>query len=380
MDETRGTVGSADERAALIHREIFQLSALVIIAVAAFFLTRGVAASNREMSLRDAAEWFRRGQQAIQAGRVDEAIDSFRRATIRDRDDKQYLLALAQALALKRDDEGARGVLLRLRESEPEDRDINLQLARLAAANQDVTEAVRFYHNALYAPWPVEQAATRRVVRLELVRFLLTHARRGPAVSELLALSSDMPDEAPLRLDVAQLFVSANDDVHALDQFQRALRLTPDDRRAVAGAGLAAFRLGDYTLARSYLRRLTDDADTRTTRELVDLVLSRDPLATRIGSAERRRRLSTNVAYVYERLHSCVENGKGDADSTALQDEAKAFETALARPGIVEQDTVEAGVDLIDRAEHAIAASCGPVTALDQALVLIARRYAADAK
>ena len=43
-----------------------------------------------------------------------------------------------------------------LRESEPEDREINLQLARLAASRQDVTEALRFYHNALYAPWPNE--------------------------------------------------------------------------------------------------------------------------------------------------------------------------------------------------------------------------------
>jgi tetratricopeptide (TPR) repeat protein len=381
LDETREIAASAEERSALIHREIFQLSALIVIAVAAFILTRAVAASNRDMSLRDAAEWFRRGQQAIQAGQIDEAIESLRRATIRNRDDKQYVLALAQALALKHDDAGARSVLLTLRESQPEDRDINLRLAELAAANQDVTEALRFYHNALYAPLSLEQASERRTVRLELVRFLLTHGQKGRAVSELLALSADMPDEARLHLDAAQLFVAANDEVHALEQFQRALRLDPDDRRAAAGAGEAAFRLGDYTLARSYLRRLPDDAsEAQITRELVDLVLSRDPLATRIGSAERRRRLATDVAYVHERLRACIENGTSNEELVALESEARNFQAELTRPATADQDTVEAGVDLIDRAERGIATRCGPSTTVDQALVLIGRRHAAEAR
>ena len=248
------SAGETAQRSALIHRETLQLSALIVLAIAAFLLTRAVAASNRDMSVRDAAEWFRRGRQAMDAGRVDEAIDALRRATVRDRDDKRYVLALAQALALKRDDDGARSVLLTLRESEPEDPDINLQLARLAAARQDVTEALRFYHNALYAPWPAEQADARRRVRLELIRFLLTHGQGGRAVSELLALSTDLPDDSALRLEVAQLFARAGDNGHALEQFQRILRTAPQDGEALAGAGQAAFRLGDYPAAVRYLR------------------------------------------------------------------------------------------------------------------------------
>ena len=205
MVPARQPTNDTVERTALIHREIVQLSVLIFAAIAAFWLTRAVAASNRDMSLRDAAEWYRRGQQAIETGRVDDAIDSLRRATVRDRHDKRYVLALARALALKRDDEAARNALLTLRESSPEDPDINLQLARLAAGRQDVTEALRFYHNALYAPWPSEQADARRQVRFELIRFLLTHDQASRALSELLALSTDLPDDAPLHLEVAQL-------------------------------------------------------------------------------------------------------------------------------------------------------------------------------
>src|SRR5580704_13841342 len=120
MALTDELAGETAARSALIHRETLQLTTLIVLAIAAFLLTRAVAASNHGMNIHDAGEWFRRGQQAIAAGRVDEAIDDLRRATVRDREDKRYVLALAQALALKRDDDGARSVLLTLRESEPE--------------------------------------------------------------------------------------------------------------------------------------------------------------------------------------------------------------------------------------------------------------------
>ena len=185
LEQPRNFVSEVEERSAFIHREIFQLAGLVAIAVAAFLVTRAVAASNRDMSLRDAAEWFRRGQEAMR--RPSRRRDrSLRRATVRDRDDKRYVLALAQALALKHDTrsraqrpDDAAGI-------RPEDREINLQLARLAATRQDVTEALRFYHNALYAPWPIEQADARRAVRLELIRFLsptIKPAGRSPNCS-----------------------------------------------------------------------------------------------------------------------------------------------------------------------------------------------------
>ena len=76
---------TAAERAALIHREILQLGVLIAIGIAGFLLTRAVAASNRAMNISDAAEWYQRGAHALQAGQVDDAIDAFRRARVRNR-------------------------------------------------------------------------------------------------------------------------------------------------------------------------------------------------------------------------------------------------------------------------------------------------------
>ena len=366
-------------RSVLIHREIFQLGVLILIAVGAFLVTRAVAANNRDMSLKDAAELYRRGQYALREGRIEESIESFRRATVKNRVDQRYVLALAHGLELKGDTEGARALLLALRESAPEDPDINLQLARLAAARSDVTEALRFYHNALYAPWTPEQSAARRGIRFELIRFLVTHDQASRADSELLALTSDLPDDTELRLEAGRLFTQAGDYAHALDQFQRVLRLAPENGEALAGAGRAAFQLGDYVLARTYLRRAPDKAnDIAASREIVDLVLSNDPLVNRLGSSERRRRLVANLAYARGRLNSCLEKTPGvqtDADAMALQSEAEALDQQLKLQSALEQDTVESGVDLIDRVERLVVQKCGPATTLDQALVLIGRRH-----
>src|SRR3954465_643945 len=94
VDSTADTARQAADRASLVHREFLQLSALIVLAVTGFFVTRAVAASNREMSLRAAAEWYRRGQEASRAGRVDAAIDDLRRATVRNRTETTYVLAL----------------------------------------------------------------------------------------------------------------------------------------------------------------------------------------------------------------------------------------------------------------------------------------------
>ena len=364
-------------RSAIIHREIIQLGILIAAAVAGFVVTRTVAASNRAMSLGDAAAWYRLGQQALAAGNVETAIEDFRRATVRDRTDRTYVQALARALAQHRDDEAARGVLLTLRESSPDDAEINLEIARLAARRQDVAEASRFYHNALYAPWPAERADARRAVRLELIQFLLAHGQSGRAQSELLAMTADLPDEPAAHVQVARLFAEGGDDGHALEQFQRALQVAPDDVAALAGAGMSAFRLGRYTQARTFLGRVPGDlGEVAQTRDIVEHVVADDPLASRIGSIERRRRLGSILEYGRDRLRLCSEGrpgGQPTDEDAALLREADGFASETNRTPALEQDVIESGVDLVNRIATHVSRTCGPPAARDRALTLIGR-------
>lgn len=378
--ETRADTGNDRanaRRSAVIHREIIQLVVLIAVAVAGFLITRTVAASNRAMSLRDAAAWHQLGRQALAAGDVETAIEDFRRATVRDRTERTYVQALARALAQHRDDDEARAVLLTLRESSPDDAEINLDIARLAARRQDVTEASRFYHNALYAPWPAERADARRAVRLELIQFLLAHGQSGRAQSELLAMAADLPDDPAAHAQVARLFAEGGDDGRALEQFERALRVAPDDVAVLAGAGMSAFRLGRYTEARTFLHRVPGDVgEIADTRDVVERVVGDDPLTSRIGSTERRRRLNSILEYGRDRLRSCSEarpRGQPTDEDAALEREAESFATEMERMAALEQDVIESGVDLVNRIAVHLSRTCGPPTARDRALSLIGR-------
>jgi tetratricopeptide (TPR) repeat protein len=220
------------------------------------------------------------------------------------------------------------------------------------------------------------------MVRLELIEFLLAHDQRSRAVSELVAMTSDLPDDISHHLRVARLFARAGDTANALQQFESVLRLDADNSAALTGGGYAAFALGDYALARRRLQRAPSDApETRSTLELADLVLSRDPLATRIGSGERRRRFAADFAYAAQRLAECLaaaggQLAAGDAD---LQTETMAFADAL-KDTPVEQDTIESGIDLIERVERRVVERCGPATPMDRALLLIAHEHGAEAQ
>jgi tetratricopeptide (TPR) repeat protein len=374
--------GVAD-RSRWLHREILQLALLIAVAVGAFFLTRAIAASNGAMNLQHGVEWYERGQRQLAAGDLDGAADSFRRAAVRNRNEKRYALALARALAGQGRNETARTALLAMRESAPEDRDINLRLARLAVARQETPEAVRYFHDTLYAPWPGEQAAARRSVRLELIRFLLAGQETAAAVSEIVALGTDLPDEAAWHATLGDLFAQAGDDRRALEAFERAVTLDPDAANALAGAGRAAFQIGDYALARRYLRAARDAGHPGDgTLEVVELVLTRDPLAGRIGAAARRQRFTELLSYARERLNSCIESRAAadglPSDELGLRQETDAFDDALTPAALRDEAVIEEGLALVFRSTQIVADRCPPATPLDRALLLMERVHGAD--
>src|SRR5262249_13022220 len=172
-----------------------------------------------------------------------------------------------------------------------------------------------------------------------LIRFLLTHDQSNRAEAELVALSADLPDDPATHVEAGRLFERAGDNTRALDQFERALRAAPDDPEAIAGAGLAAFRTGDYLRAAKYLRSAREnDQAVKDAKELAELVLSNDPLAPRLGS-QRRHRVAQDLSYAIGRLNACLEHGTRDSAADSLAEEAAAFDRRPQPGGIGDADT-----------------------------------------
>src|SRR6478735_3519941 len=114
----------------LIHRETRTLVLLVMIAVAAFVVTRAVAHANQARRLRDAQAWFARGQDSLGGVDAASAVRQLRRAAALDPSSLPFRLELARALAADAPAE-ARRVLLDSRAAAPQNADVNLALGRL---------------------------------------------------------------------------------------------------------------------------------------------------------------------------------------------------------------------------------------------------------
>jgi len=346
-----------------------------------------MAAKERQLDSRVAAIWFGKGEAQVRSGNLEGAIDSFRKATNGDRDKRDYAIALANTLAAAGHSQEARQALLRLRESAPENAEINLYLARLAVKTGDVSEAVRYYHNALYGLWTGTQSdQERRKVRVELIRCLLDLHERSGALSELLVLGSEIPeDDAEAQIEAGQLFLKAGDPQHALRQFTRALNSNRSSTAALSGAGEAALQLGDFIQARRHLEAVlavkSNAEPALQLLRLTNMVLSNDPLAPYLAREERNRRLIVDFEQARTRVQSCLEQQSGKTNGTggdlgALNAEASAMQSKM-QPKNLRRDPelLRSGMELVLRIEEATKGSCGEPTDLDEALLLIGRKH-----
>ena len=134
------------------------------------------------------SRWFSRGVADLKVKNFAAAVVEFRTALLYSRDDYNYQLNLAEALIGLRHTGEASAYLLNLSDREPEDGLVNLELARIAAQQGDTKQAVRHYHDAVYAAWPRDQDAQRRDARFELIQLFLRMTPKTQAQAELIGL------------------------------------------------------------------------------------------------------------------------------------------------------------------------------------------------
>jgi tetratricopeptide (TPR) repeat protein len=319
----------------------------------------------------------------LSARKYDSAVTEFRSALLYSRDNYTYQLNLAEALiGLKRTGEAA-AYLTNLWERQPEDGLVNLELARIAAEKRQTEQALRYYHNAIYAAWPSDQEGKRRDARLELIEFLLNTGAKAQAQSELIALQENLGDNPLQQGQVGDLFLRVQDYEHALAAYRQSVELGRDNRATLAGAGFAAFQLGRYPLAQRYLEEAVagNPSDTRSADQLkmTEMVLEMDPFRRQLSVAQRAKIVISAFATAGERLRAC-RAAQGIALPTESQS-SLAGSWAKMKPQLTEgelrrnPDLVEAAMDLVFDIERETNSSCGTPAGADMALLLIAKLH-----
>jgi tetratricopeptide (TPR) repeat protein len=361
----------------LLQREPLLLAALVVVIAAFFAATTLAAHAYHRKQEQFAQQWFAQGEEALKQGRAHEAVTDFRNALAYSRDNDLYRLRLAQALMAEDRLQEARAHLLSLWEKEPGDGTVNLELARLAVKWNDTQQALRYYHQAIYGIWPTEAADRRLQIRFELSEYLLQHKDVEDVQAELVALAADVPPgDSAAQTRLGNLLLAAHLYGRALATFRTALADQPNLLPALAGAGEAAFQLGDYWTARHYLLPVVaqnpQDQHAAELLEVADLVIKLNPFERGLPSTERARRAVQDFQFALARAEKCAAPS-GDLSSLLQQAEAKKMavrESVLAR----RPDALEPTMDLVFKMEKA-SAGCAPASNEDQALQLLAARW-----
>jgi len=334
-----------------------------------------------------------RGQIALQAGQAALAINFFRSALAFNRDYSDALLNLAESLIAENRLDEAEAYLRTLWERKPEDGTINLELGRLAARRHKLTDALRYYHNAVYGIWSNDPVQNRIAARFELINFLLQQNAVTQAESELIAMESGLPPDSQLHTKVAQLFLNIGDNRSAENEFLQALKLDHNNATAAAGAGRAAFDLGHYRTAILYLdAALAKTPHDQPTQEMLDtarLVLENDPFLRNLSALERDERILKSYRVAANRLDACLT--AKDANTTSPTSNAEAAPRAnSALQNLVTRERQlrsqmhpatlmknpelpAAAMSFVFDVEEQTAQLCGKPSGIDQALLLIGR-------
>lgn len=355
------------------------LAFLTVLAIVLFLAVTAISGMYNAQQAGLADRWSARGMADLKANRFSPAVNDFRTALLYARGDAGYQLHLAQALMGEQKFDEAEAYLTSLWERDPDNGEVNLELARIAAGRKESERAIRYYHNAIYATWPASREEERQRARFELIDLLLRNHAYAQAQSELIALAANLGDDPAQRAHAGDLFLAAEDSDHALAEFRMSLRGDAHNQDALAGAGRAAFELARYAEAARYLREAVaaspNDAASANLLRVTERVLQMDPYRQGINATERDRIVTEDFTAAGARLDAC--NGAASESPLMPWQSLKQSWTNLKpriTPGGLRQDPdqVQAAMSLIFNIEHETAGACGLPSETDTALQLIA--------
>ena len=317
---------------------------------------------DRSETSAEAQRSFAEGQGLAAAGRNAEAVDRFSSAVAIARDNRDYRLALSNALLAVGKTLDAEATANQVLQRDSTDGAANLTMARINVREGDFEDAESYYHRAIYGRWPSDPAKHRTDVRLELIdrlsqRDLTRPDGRQELLAELLAVEGDVTDVATEKR-LARLYLAAGSPSHSAQLFQTIIRERHNDPDAWAGLGDAELAQRNYRRARTdfetALRYNRGDAAVRKRLDLTDEVLGLDPMILGLSAAERYGRSALLLKLASDALTRC-------AGQNPLEHVRQAHGS----------DAMEANMDLALELWKTRGKVCGPVTESEQPLALV---------
>ena len=345
------------------------LAVLIGLAVLGGFLTYYY----RSERAGRAQHFYEKGNELLARGLNDEAIGDYREALAMSRT-SQYRLALALSLVTAGHLNEATIYLKELLSSEPTSAPANLGMARVAAQEGRIDEAVSYFHHALYGVWPDNASGHRAAARLELIQTLGQAGRRKQAQAELLAMLAAMPGDLRVKEQTAPLLLEYGLPKEAAELFRDITEHDAQDEPAFAGLGEAEYALANYAAAKdalaTALRLNPNDTAVEKRLEACNQVMALDPTIRGLGAAERYRRSQEVLAGILDALDKCSPPALRETMDTARKSLVKGL-----RPRSY-SDAAENDTAVAEQLWTAGAKTCGSMPAADTPLSRVMARLA----
>jgi tetratricopeptide (TPR) repeat protein len=209
-----------------------------------------------------------RGEAALANHQPEQAVNALRTAISYAPDEPANHLLLAEALAQAHHTEEATNYFLSLRDAQPADGFVNLQLARLAREKKNSAQAIEYYRSAALGNWTNDGVEQRRQVQLELCDYLIQLGEINSARAVVLMAAANSPDTAPFDTTFGDKLLATSDPADALSYYRKAIKADPHDFEALAKAGRLEYSLSDFAAARTLLElAVKQSPDTSDGRE-----------------------------------------------------------------------------------------------------------------
>jgi tetratricopeptide (TPR) repeat protein len=332
-----------------------------------------------------ADEWFAAGEASLQAGDTASALTDYRNALVYSPNNTKFQFHLAEALAAGGKYDQARPYLLALLSESPGSGDVNLQLARIAVAKNARADALRYYQGAIYGEWRDDSLSMRWQIRRELCGYLISKGDINQAVPAVLDLDENTPESDPARLKiVGQLLLQTQQWSRAQALYRSLLQVDRNDEEALAGAGRAAFELGEFSAAVDDFNRLSPErraqADLAPAVEMAHRVLAMSPYLTGLSPQVKAQRAANALSLAQGRAQSCARQAGLSLEETpprtALQIAYATSENMASSWRLRDlqsfPDRLDAAMQTTFEIENAAAMACGEPQGENRALWLLA--------
>ncbi len=302
--------GGGGQARRLNSREVVFLFCILSL-IALFLFTAFVSRMYHKKIHVLADDYFSFGEERFQAGDVQAALSDYQNALVYSPNNTKFQFHLAEALAASGKYDQARPYLLALLSEAPGSGEVNLQLARIAAHNNAMSDALRYYQGAIYGEWPGDSPLTRWDIRRELCDYLIGKKAIGQATPAVLDLAENTPDgDAAKQKIVGQLLLATGQWMRAQILYRSLLTADRFDEEALAGAGRSAFELGEFAGALEDFNRLSPERRSQQNiasyQEMAHRVLAMDPFLAGLAAAVKAQRAENAVALATSRAQSCA--------------------------------------------------------------------------